>query len=143
MERIHVYNGFVDRVVDGDTIDITINQGFGNTKTTRLRFLDLDTAEKNSSNALEKMHGIEATEFLRELIESKHVFVRTVKKSRSDIEDKTGKYGRYLAYIYITLEDLLLDLNITDSFNPDAVTTENSVNARMLDSGFAKKKVYI
>ena len=54
----------VDRIVDGDTIDISIDLGFDLTKKERVRLAGIDTPEKRTKNEKEKEMGYQATEFL-------------------------------------------------------------------------------
>ena len=62
-----MYTYFVkslDRIVDGDTIDISIDLGFDLTKKERVRLAGIDTPEKRTKNPKEKEMGYQATEFL-------------------------------------------------------------------------------
>ena len=54
----------IDRVVDGDTIDISIDLGFDLTKKERVRLAGIDTPETRTKNPKEKEMGYEAKEFL-------------------------------------------------------------------------------
>lgn len=83
----------VDRVVDGDTVDIIIDLGFGLFKKERVRVAGVDTPEKRTSDEREKKLGIDATEYaVRWFYASDEpVIVRT---------EKDGKYGRMLGYFY-------------------------------------------
>lgn len=90
------YNAKVTRVVDGDTLDVAIDLGFGIIKHDRLRILDLDTPEKyGRATPAEKAHGKEATEYAQQLFLVCPDVVVTTKK------DKQGKYGRYLADVSV------------------------------------------
>ena len=101
----------VDRVVDGDTIDISIDLGFDLTKKERVRLAGIDTPEKRTKNPKEKEMGYQATEFLEmHLMEATRLTVKT---------EKDGKYGRMLGWLYKTDED----------------TT--SINQIMIDKGYA------
>ena len=101
----------VDRVVDGDTIDISIDLGFDLTKKERVRLAGIDTPEKRTKNSKEKEMGYQATEFLEmHLMEATRLTVKT---------EKDGKYGRMLGWLYKTDED----------------TT--SINQIMIDKGYA------
>ena len=80
------------RVVDGDTIDIVIDLGFGLSKKERVRVAGIDTPEKRTRDPIEKKYGLEATDFMTKLLEnSKVLVVRT---------EKDGKYGRMLGWFY-------------------------------------------
>jgi len=98
----YVYRATVKKIVDGDTIDVLIDVGFGIYVTKRLRFLLIDTWEVRG---VEKEQGIIATERLTELInDAEKVYIQT-------IMDAEGKYGRVLAWIWTEKQDLLLSVN--------------------------------
>ena len=92
----------VNRVVDGDTIDITINLGFDLSIKQRVRVAGVDTPEKRTSDhEVEKPLGIDATNWLKEKLEdarkeNKPLMVRTELGSSA-----TGKYGRLLGWLYV------------------------------------------
>ena len=82
----------VVKVVDGDTIDIVIDLGFSLTKKERVRLAGIDAPESRTSNAEEKVLGLESKEFLiRRLDGCEKLKVKT---------EKDGKYGRMLGWIY-------------------------------------------
>ena len=60
----------INRVVDGDTIDVTIDLGFDLYKKERVRVAGVDTPEKRTRNLEEKALGIDATEWLKDKLES-------------------------------------------------------------------------
>ena len=98
----YVYRATVTYIVDGDTIDVLIDVGFGIYVTKRLRFLLVDTWEKRGD---EKEQGIIAKERLEELISTaEKVYIQT-------IMDAEGKYGRVLAWVWTESGDLLLNVN--------------------------------
>ena len=90
----------VNRVVDGDTIDVTIDLGFDLTKKERVRVAGIDTPEKRTRDLEEKALGIDATNWLKNRLEG-------VIKSADDLVIRTelvggvGKYGRLLGWLYI------------------------------------------
>ena len=92
----------VDRVVDGDTIDITINLGFDLSIKQRVRVAGVDTPEKRTSDhEVEKPLGIDATNWLKNKLEDAkaggdQLTVRTELGSGA-----SGKYGRLLGWLYV------------------------------------------
>tara|TARA_Y100001973_G_C5207534_1_gene342703 strand:+ start:8078 stop:8527 length:450 start_codon:yes stop_codon:yes gene_type:complete len=87
----------VNRVIDGDTIDITINLGFNLSIRQRVRIAGVDTPEKRTSDHdVEKPLGIDATNWLKEKLDgAKNLMVRTEMGSGA-----SGKYGRLLGWLY-------------------------------------------
>ena len=92
---MYEYRTKVSRVVDGDTVDVDIDLGFGVwMKKERIRLLGIDTPESRTRDLEEKALGLAAKDYVSNwLTESDAVYVKTLK-------DGTGKYGRILGYIY-------------------------------------------
>lgn len=105
---MYEYKAKVIRIVDGDTIELLIDLGFGVSKVEMTRLANIDAYEKslrNGQTAEEKALGIEATNYLIDLLSNKDVIVKTVKDS--------GKYGRYIANIFYndeSISDLMVKL---------------------------------
>ena len=59
----------INRVVDGDTIDVTIDLGFELYKKERVRIAGVDTPEKRTRDLEEKALGIDATNWLKKQLE--------------------------------------------------------------------------
>ena len=59
----------INRVVDDDTIDVTIDLGFDLFKKERVRVAGVDTPEKRTRDLEEKELGIEATNWLKEKLD--------------------------------------------------------------------------
>ena len=98
----------VNRVVDGDTIDVTIDLGFDLYKKERVRIAGVDTPEKRTRNLEEKALGIDATNWLKEKLEGAidgdaDLVIRT------ELDGGVGKYGRLLGWLYIGDGDLSLN----------------------------------
>ena len=57
----------INKVLDGDTIDVTIDLGFDLYKKERVRIAGVDTPEKRTRDLEEKGLGIDATNWPREV----------------------------------------------------------------------------
>ena len=57
----------IDRVVDGDTIDVSIDLGFDLIKKERVRIAGVDTPEKRTRDLEEKAIGIDATNWMKKI----------------------------------------------------------------------------
>ena len=90
----------VDRVLDGDTIDVTIDLGFGLYKKERVRIAGVDTPEKRTRNLEEKALGIDATVWLQEHLEGA-IEGEDDLVIRTELVGGVGKYGRLLGWLYI------------------------------------------
>ena len=107
----------IDKVVDGDTIDVTIDLGFDLYKKERVRVAGVDTPEKRTRNLEEKALGLDATAWIKDKLEgaingSDDLIIRT------ELDGGIGKYGRLLGWCYIG------DASV-------------SLNERMIDEGYA------
>ena len=90
----------IDKVVDGDTIDVTLDLGFDICKSERVRVAGVDTPEKRTRNLEEKELGIDASEWLESQLEGaiggeEDLVIRT------ELKGGMGKYGRLLGWLYI------------------------------------------
>jgi micrococcal nuclease len=101
----------INRIIDGDTVDLDIDLGFGVTLSHRVRLKDLNAAETRTLNIEEKSKGLAAKEWLKkELSREGEWIIETV---------KDDMYGRILGSLY---------------FVGDPVT----LNEKMLNAGIAK-----
>ena len=98
----------INRVLDGDTIDVTIDLGFDLYKKERVRVAGVDTPEKRTRNLEEKALGIDATNWLKEKLEGAlagddDLVIRT------ELVGGVGKYGRLLGWLYLGDGDVSLN----------------------------------
>ena len=98
----------INRVVDGDTIDVTIDLGFDLFKKERVRVAGVDTPEKRTRDLEEKELGIEATNWLKEKLDGAitgddDLVIRT------ELVGGMGKYGRLLGWLYVGDSELSLN----------------------------------
>jgi len=91
------------RVIDGDTIVADVDLGFGVVlRRQRFRLLDVDAPELNTPA------GERAKQWLEEAIEGETVIIQTI-KNRDNVA-RRGKYGRWLAILYVGARDLNAEL---------------------------------
>ena len=88
------------RVLDGDTIDVLIDLGFELFKKERVRIAGVDTPEKRTRNLEEKALGVDATNWLKEKLESTLVGDDEL-TIRTELVGGGGKYGRLLGWLYV------------------------------------------
>jgi micrococcal nuclease len=106
----YTYNAVVERVVDGDTLDLAVDLGFKVQVRERFRLFGIDTPEVFGKS--KSPEGEAASAYLKALLPvGTRVLVETVKG--------TEKYGRWLAMVYL----------------PDSKTP---VNTMLIDAGHAK-----
>ena len=106
----------INRVVDGDTIDVTIDLGFDLYKKERVRIAGVDTPEKRTRDLEEKALGIDATNWLKEKLEGA-IDGDDELSIRTELKGGVGKYGRLLGWLYIGDTELSLnELMITEGY---------------------------
>ena len=89
------YKCKVTNVVDGDTVDVDIDLGFGVwLRDQRIRLYGIDTPESRTSDPFEKLYGKAATEFLKKWLDGGDVTIKTSKDGR-------GKFGRILGELWV------------------------------------------
>ena len=96
------------KVLDGDTIDVEIDLGFDLYKKERVRIAGVDTPEKRPRDLEEKALGIDATNWLKEKLESTLAGDDEL-TIRTELHGGVGKYGRLLGWLYIGDSDLSLN----------------------------------
>ena len=101
----------ISRVIDGDTVDIDIDLGFGITSSQRVRLQGIDAAETRTLNVEEKTKGLAAKGWLeKQLSREGEWIIETIKED---------KYGRILGILY-------------------CVGDASTINEKMLHEGIAK-----
>ena len=87
------YKVEVTRVVDGDTVDVDIDLGFGMVyKKQRVRMMGIDTPESRTRNLEEKFYGKASKANLVRILDGKDIELES--------HDK-GKFGRILGELFI------------------------------------------
>jgi len=94
VRELYFYNAVVDRVVDGDTIDVTIDLGFNVWIKERLRLYGLNTPETRTKDAEEKERGLKAKRYVENQVNSNQGKIQIQSLGK-------GKYGRVLAEIWV------------------------------------------
>ena len=100
-----VYNAELVKVVDGDTVDVTLDLGFDvKLHKQRCRLAGIDTPESRTRNLKEKALGLKAKERLKELCVGKFK-IQSLGK---------GKYGRILAIPFTETNQDICQLLISE-----------------------------
>ena len=91
---MYEYRARINRVVDGDTVDVDIELGFGVVLSDeRVRIMGIDTPESRTRDKVEKLFGKAAKEKLGELLGEVCILKTQIAR---DGEDMKGKFGRVL-----------------------------------------------
>lgn len=94
IENLYQYRGKIVDVYDGDTVTCELQLGFNISHKVKMRLANIDAPEVRGE---EREAGLISRDALREKILDKEVLIKTKK-------DKTGKYGRYIVYIFLHYE---------------------------------------
>jgi micrococcal nuclease len=108
---MYEYRAKITEVYDGDTVTAVVDLGFNVSITEKIRLSGLNAPEVRGE---ERPDGLISRDRLRDKILGKEVVLKTDK-------DKTGKYGRYIAEIYLE---------------------EENVNEWLITEGLAERKEY-
>jgi micrococcal nuclease len=101
---MYEYRVEIVRVVDGDTVDVDIDLGFGVwLKKQRVRLYGIDTPESRTRDLNEKKYGLMAKEYLKERISNGAIL-----KTRLDGK---GKYGRILGEFIVLDNEVRVNVN--------------------------------
>jgi micrococcal nuclease len=93
-QKLFHYKAAVDRVVDGDTIDVTLDLGFDIQMKGRVRFHGVNAPESRTRDAVEKQAGLAAKRYVEDWVNGLEgsIIIQT------SLDDR-GKYGRILGRI--------------------------------------------
>tara|TARA_R100000008_G_scaffold80554_1_gene63051 strand:+ start:888 stop:1361 length:474 start_codon:yes stop_codon:yes gene_type:complete len=129
------YNCIIRRVVDGDTVDVDIDLGFGIWKQKeRIRLYGIDTPESRTSDAVEKIFGKEAARVVE------HFLPVGSKQVMESIKDKAGKFGRTLGNFIIfdkeqdretTINEFMIENNYAVGYHGQS---KDSISQEHLDN---------
>ena len=94
---MYTYKAKLDRVIDGDTIDVNIDLGFDIQIKKRVRFAGINTPESRTRDLEEKARGLAAKDRVKAILAENETFTLN--------SNEIGKYGRVLGTIYLNRLD--------------------------------------
>ena len=94
---MYIYKAKLDRVIDGDTIDVNIDLGFDIQIKKRIRFVGINTPESRTRDLEEKARGLAAKDRVKAILAENDIFTLH--------SESLGKYGRVLGKIYLSKID--------------------------------------
>ena len=143
---MYEYRAKINRVVDGDTVDVDIDLGFGVwLRDERVRIMGIDTPESRTSDEEEKVFGLAAKYRLKELLGETAILKTQVDKSG---EDAKGKFGRILGDFIAPDGRMVTEIMIEEGHcvpyfggSKEDVQAQHMVNrARLIAEGKVKLK---
>ena len=142
------YDVTVIKVVDGDTVDVDIDLGFGITiRDERVRVMGIDTEESRTSDKVEDLFGELAKSRVKELMKDGAKLITTEDKAG---EDMKGKFGRILGDFRLpsgkTLTETLIEEGHAVPYHgqsKDDIRAQHLANReRLLESGKVSQEDY-
>jgi micrococcal nuclease len=110
---MYEYRCKILKVVDGDTVDVDIDLGFGVwLKKERVRMMGIDTPESRTRDKVEKLFGLSAKQYVKDNMPTNSMQILKTEIDRSG-GDKKGKFGRILGD-FILDDKRLTDMMIED-----------------------------
>jgi micrococcal nuclease len=103
---MYTYKAKLDRVIDGDTIDVNIDLGFDISVHKRVRLAGIDTPESRTRDLEEKKRGLAAKDRLIDILSKGDLVVES---------KEVGKYGRVLGSLTIHPDDLGLPIDVNQT----------------------------
>ena len=106
---MYEYRCEIVKVVDGDTVDVDIDLGFGVwLHKERIRMLGIDTPESRTRDQIEKKFGLLAKNFLQKMLHDNNIILKTSK-------DKEGKFGRILGELWIENDKISINEHLVNN----------------------------
>jgi micrococcal nuclease len=125
---IYIYKAELIRVIDGDTVELMIDQGFSNFTKQTMRLYGIDAPEMNT------LAGKAAKAWLWEALQPlEAIYVQTI---QLETKAKRDKYGRFLAVLFDDTSDMQASGPTNTRVSP------SSINAKMIAEGHAKERYW-
>ena len=146
---MYEYKCKILRVVDGDTVDVDIDLGFGVwMHRERVRMMGIDTPESRTRDKVEKKFGLASKARLKDLLPIGSIQVLKTEIDKSG-EDKKGKFGRILGDFIIEdkrATDILVEEGHAVAYfggSKDEITMKHMANReKLLREGVVSKEEY-
>lgn len=123
------------KVVDGDTVDVDIDLGFGVwLRKQRIRLYGIDTPESRTRDKVEKVYGLAAKAFVVEMLSNGDISIKTYK-------DAKGKFGRILGELFIKTAVGELSVNQSLVENSHAVRYHGQSKEDLLSEHLRNRKI--
>ena len=107
---MHEYRATLLKIIDGDTVDVDIDLGFGVVLTNqRIRLYGIDTPESRTRDLEEKKCGKLAAKYIED-----HIKVSSTFTLRTHLDGK-GKYGRILGELICFVPEFDREMSLNDA----------------------------
>ena len=137
---MYEYSCKVERVVDGDTVDVVLDLGFDILFKSRVRLYGIDTPESRTRDLDEKARGKMAGAYLKEAVDNGTKVVIETK-----LKDSRGKYGRVLGNVVVdgvNINEAMIENSLAVAYfgqSKDDVEAEHLINReKLIEQGLFK-----
>tara|TARA_B100000963_G_scaffold190660_1_gene165847 strand:+ start:1780 stop:2205 length:426 start_codon:yes stop_codon:yes gene_type:complete len=129
---MYEYRCEIVKVIDGDTVDVNIDLGFGVwLRKERIRLRGIDTPESRTRDVEEKKYGLLAKNFLQKLLHDNHIILKTHK-------DAEGKFGRILGDLWVDKDTMSINQHLVDNYH--AVIYEGQSKEQIKQAHLSNRK---
>ena len=138
---MYEYKVNILKVVDGDTVDVDIDLGFGVwLRNERVRLAGIDTPESRTSDAIEKVFGQAAKDRLSSLLGAEAILISRISKSGDNVKGKFGRIiGNFKTENGEVIADILMNEGHAVAYNggdKDNVQKQHLINRqKLIDEG--------
>ena len=134
---MYEYKVNILKVVDGDTVDVDIDLGFGVwLRNERVRLAGIDTPESRTSDAVEKVFGQAAKDRVSSLLGAEATLISQISKSGNNIKGKFGRIiGNFKTINGEIVADILMNEGHAVAYNggdKDNVQAQHLINRQKL-----------
>ena len=134
---MYEYKVNILKVVDGDTVDVDIDLGFGVwLRNERVRLAGIDAPESRTSDAVEKVFGQAAKDRVNSLLGAEAILISQISKSGDNIK---GKFGRIIGNFKTINGENVADVLMSEGHavaysggDKDAVQAQHLINRQKL-----------
>lgn len=146
---MNTYNVKIIKVIDGDTVDVDIELGFGVVlQNERIRIMAIDTPESRTSDQVEKLFGTASKQRLKELLGDRSILRTHIDKDTNKVSRE--KFGRVLGDFVCDNGEQVSDILVKEGYavkytggNKQNIIDEHAKNRqKLLDDGKVSKQQY-
>tara|TARA_R110000822_G_scaffold132788_3_gene270052 strand:+ start:2929 stop:3390 length:462 start_codon:yes stop_codon:yes gene_type:complete len=145
---MYEYRCKINKVIDGDTVDVDIELGFGVVLSDeRVRIMGIDTPESRTRDKVEKLFGLASKKRLKELLADGCILKTQIAR---DGEDMKGKFGRVLGDFILDTGERVTELMAAEGHcvpyfggSKDETQAQHMANrVKLLDEGVVTREDY-
>lgn len=130
----------IERIVDGDTLDVVFDLGFDVLLRARIRMFGIDTPESRTRDEVEKKFGLASKQYLKDRVSKAQTVI-----CKTHVADARGKFGRVLGEIWcdgVNVNQAMVNEGYAVAYfgeNKDAVESQHLANRqKLIESGAVK-----